>query len=75
MIKTDSYYHVDNGGVSITLDTDKDDKYTHIIFEADYYGYYPSISSTIHIGMDSLEILEMYREAITKHIAKIKITE
>lgn len=74
MIKTDNYHHIDNGGVSITIDTNKDDNYTQIILEADYYGY-PSISSTIHIGTDSLEILEMYRETITKHIAKIKITE
>ena len=73
-IKTFNSYHIDNGGPDIHLSSDKDKTYTSLTLSADYYGY-PSISTTFHIGMDHIEILEMFRETITKHIAKLKLTQ
>lgn len=74
-INTSNYHHIDNGGVSIKIETQGENNNTSsITFDTTYYGY-PSIASTIYLSSDSLEILEMYRNTITQHIAKMKIKQ
>lgn len=73
-IVSSHYLHIDNGGPCITLETDENKLGTTMTLETGYYGY-PNISMDFYMGTNHIEILEMLRDTITKHIAKLKMTQ
>jgi len=80
-IKTDSYHHIDNGGPSISLETEvqyeekyPEDKFqtTNLKLSTQYYGY-PNVSAMISLnGQDEIAILTAFRNAIDEHLTKLK---
>lgn len=46
--KSDTYYHIDNGGISINLALDRD-RNVQLDINAAYFGY-PAVASSINLG-------------------------
>ena len=76
VIRSYNAYHIDNGGISIDIKTEKQEDITStaIEFDTSYYGY-PSIRSIITINQDNIEILECLKDTIIKHLAELKIRD